>query len=387
MKKLLRNIFIVCALFSSLLYSTTRIVDGTGGGGKYATLTAALSAAAANDTISILAGTYTTAMEGSATVTVGKKVVIIGNGYKGSNNLVKTIIRYSIDVQQANVKLSGFLFSGSTTITFNDQTSGCVVSDCMFDGSRLYIYNSTSDTVRNNLFRQNDGSYGFVYAYGTSSNIVIANNVFDGIASTTTYGVQTGNSANNILVLNNHFDNLYYPLYPTASGNNSSLIIVGNIFVKGATISAYNNSATLYIGNWLYNTPTNVTQPNNGSNNGSGSPQFEGYDDSKGFVYTGDQSTDTDLRIKSTASPFPNSPIDGSFPPVAPFGPGYVDVLQQPGTVNTNRADIGIFGGPFPFPSPFTPSTIPSASIITITPNPVGPKGSVTVTVTGGFGN
>jgi hypothetical protein len=388
MKTVQKFILCVCATslcLVSFLSATVRIVDGTGGATlKYASLSAALSAAVAGDTISILAGIYN---ESTPPVVVGKKVTIIGNGYKGTS-LNQTQIKYALSVTSVGVRISRLYFNGTAQqITIDDQSSGCVLSDCLFENSsRLYIYNSNSDTIKNNIFRSSNNSYGYLYVYGTSSKILIANNVFNGISTTTTYGIQTNNSLSEIKIINNHFDDYYYPLY-ASTNDYSPFYITGNIFVKGKTITTSAQPAGLYSGNWLFNVPSNPSQPSNGSSNGSGDPQFVNYDVSKGFVYTGDQLTDTDLRIKTTATPFPDSPIDGSFPPVSPLGFGYVDVQQQPGNINSNRADIGIFGGPFPFPSPFTPSTIPSASTISVTPNPVGPKGTINVNVTGGFGN
>ncbi len=372
---------IIAVLFLAVpVFATLRVVDGVGGGGKYATLSAAVAAANAGDSIFIQPGTYTE----SQAVAVSKRLIIFGNGYK--NPIASTVLQYQIQLTAgATGSVIQHLKFESTTIGISIQgINDCNVSDSYFDNAQIYLNGSSNDTVINNIIISKNNSYNMVYMDGTSAGNVIANNIFDGAVGGTTYGIGSNGSIARISCFNNYFGDLTYPINP--SQGNGAYIIVGNIFVKTATISSSASNAVVYSGNWLYSVQNNPTEPANGEANITGDPQFERFSLTNGFVFSGDTATDSDLRIKSTATPSPNSPIDGSYPAVAPVGSGYVDVLQQPGTVNTNRSDAGIFGGPLPFASLYTPSTIPSPSSISITPAGIRPKGMMKISVTGGFG-
>lgn len=363
--------------------ATLRVVDGFGGGGKYAKLSEAVAAANVGDSIFIQPGIYTE----SQNVSISKRLVIYGNGYKGVGS--STNIQFQIDISSGanGTKISNIKFQSVTYGLTIQNVDYCVVSDCYFDNAQLNFATSSSDTVIHNIFITKNSSYQALYFTGTCASVVIANNIFSNGPnySSTTYAIGSNGSMSQMKCFNNFFSRTTYPLYP--SQGNSAYSIVGNIFAGTGSISAFASAATVYSGNWLYSVASNPTEPSNGEANGNGNPQFVRYDETQGFIFTGDESTDSDLRIQSSAQPFPNSPIDGSFPPVAPLGSGYVDALQQPGTINSNRADAGIFGGPLPFASIYAPAKIPSASSISITPAAVSPKGKIVIDVVGGFGS
>lgn len=381
---LFKKIFFQCAVFLLGVVSshaTLRIVDGTGGGGKFATLSEAITAANVGDSIFIQPGTYNEAQ----TVSVSKRLIIFGNGYRDS--LVSTVLMYAIEIADGadGTIIQSLKFAGTgTVLNFASGADNCIVSDCLFFNNQLAFNNTQKDTIRHNIFLSKNPSYALISISGTVSDVVICNNIFDGVTTTTTYGIYTNGAMSNIRIFNNFFSELAYPL--NFQQSNAPFIIASNIFFKTQSISTSSTEAAVFSGNWLYNVPNGATMPLNGEANGAGNPQFVRFDETNGFVFTGNVSTDSDLRIKSSASPFPASPIDGGYPPVAPLGAGYVDALQQPGNVNTNRTDGGIFGGPLPFASLYAPATIPSASSIVITPNPVRPKARISVSVNAGFG-
>lgn len=382
--KLYQKVFLLLftmLLGNSLSNATLRIVDGIGGGGKYAKLSDAVTAANVGDSIFIQPGTYTETQP----VSVNKRLIIFGNGYK--NAIASTILKYQISIVSGG---SGSIirhlkFETVATGVSVNSVDNCIIADSYFDNAQIYLSSSKNDTVMNNIIITKNSTYNILVIDGTSSNIVIASNIFDSGIAGTTYGIHTTGTISNIKCFNNFFSDLTYPFNP-AQGN-GVFIIASNIFFKTGSISSSATSAILYSGNWLFNVANTPTQPANGEANISGDPQFVRLNVTTGFAFTGDTATDSDLRIKASASTYPSSPIDGGYPAVAPMGSGYVDVLQQPGAVNTNRADAGIFGGPLPFSSIYTPSTIPSATSITISPSGVRPKGTVSINVSGGFGS
>ncbi len=384
-----RLLFAAVMVISLLSAQSRRVVDGIGGGGKYAKISDAITAAAAGDTIDVMQGTYSE----TAVIAVPKRLIIQGAGYRSNGTFIKKF-GFSFADAADNSRLYGFRFD-TVTVTLEANADNILVADNHFLGGNLYLGGNTGDTIRNNIFVYPNTLNPIYTPYNTGMvNLVICNNIFDGLASTNGVTaiylrVQSANMSG-IKIYNNFFGETGYVIY--GDWNDwSGVSLVGNVFYKVAQVTAASNLAHLYTGNWLFAVPGTPNQPSNGFENGTGDPQFTRFDQTKGYVFVGDTAQDTDFRIKSTATAYPNSPVDGSYRAISPMPLNYIDVQQQPGVGNTNRADAGIFGGPFPFKSPFVPSTVPGVSSITATSSTtgsvvVGPKGVVKVEVKGSFG-
>ncbi len=366
-----------------------RIVDGIGGGGKYANISDAISAAAAGDTIDVLQGTYTEAQA----IDVTKRLVIQGAGYRTNGTVVRKIgINFSDAAD--NSRLYGFRFD-TLTVTLQANADNVLIADNYFIQSTVTFNGNTGDTIRNNIFLVGTSDNSINSSFNTGlTNIVICNNIFDGSSasnnSTFIYLRVQDVNQNGIKIFNNYFGESSYAFASDWSALGGTTI-VGNIFFKLTNINNGTNIAQVYSGNWLFGITGTPLQPSNGIDNGSGDPQFTRFDQTKGYVFLQDTAQDTDFRIKNAAAVFPSSPIDASYRPISPMPLNYVDVQQQPGNGNTNRADAGIFGGPFPFKSPFVPSTTPGVNSISATSTVTGgvvvsPTGVIKVDVTGSFG-
>ncbi len=382
---------ITAVLFFSMIISaqTRRVVDGIGTGGKYAKISDAIAASATGDTIDVLQGTFTEA----ATITVPKRLVIQGAGYRSNGTILKKTGMSFADAAD-NSRFYGFRLD-TLTITLEASADNVLVAENHFITSNIYIGGNTGDTIRNNIFVYPNSINPIYTVYNTSLiNLMISNNIFDGTSSANGvtalyFRVQSANQSG-IKVLNNFFGETGY-VYSGDWNAFDGISFVGNIFYKVANITAAVGLANLYSGNWLYSVTGTPIQPTNGVDNGTGDPQFTRFDLVKGFIFVGDSAQDSDLRIKTTATAYPNSPVDGSYRSISPMSLNYIDVQQQPGVGNTNRADAGIFGGPYPFKSPFVPSTVPGVNSITAISTTTGgvvvsPKGVVKVDVKGSFG-
>ena len=376
-------------VFSLLSAQSRRIVDGIGGGGKYAKISDAITAAVAGDTIDVLQGIYTEA----AAISVPKRLVIQGAGYRSNGTILKKTSLSFTDAAD-NSRFFGFRLD-TLTVTLEGSADNILVADNHFIASNIYLGGNTGDTIRNNIFVYPNTINPIYTAYNTGLiNLMICNNIFDGTASTNGVTalyirVQSANLSG-MKVQNNFFGETGY-VFSGDWNAVDGIAFVGNIFYKVANVTASAGLANLYSGNWLYSVSGTAIQPSNGIDNGAGDPQFTKFDQVKGFVFVGDTAQDSDLRIKNTATAYPNSPVDGSYRSISPMPLNYIDIQQQPGVGNTNRADAGIFGGPYPFKSPFVPSTVPGVSSITAASTATGgavvsPKGMVKVEVKGSFG-
>jgi hypothetical protein len=384
-----RLILAAVMLISLLSAQNRRVVDGIGGGGKYAKISDAITAAVAGDTIDVLQGTYTEA----ATITVPKRLVIQGAGYKSNGTIIKKVGVSFADAAD-NSRFTGFRID-SNLVTLEANADNILIADNQFITGSVFLGGNTGDTIRNNIFIYPNSINPIYTAYNTSLiNLVICNNIFDGTASTNGVTalylrVQSANISG-VKVQNNFFGETGY-VFSGDWNAMDGIAFVGNIFYKVANVTAAAGLANLYAGNWLYSVSGTAIQPSNGVDNGAGDPQFTRFDLTKGFIFVGDTAQDSDLRIKNSATAYPNSPVDGSYRSIPPMPLSYIDIQQQPGVGNTNRADAGIFGGPYPFKSPFVPSTVPGVSSITATSTATGgvvvsPKGTVKVEVKGSFG-
>lgn len=376
------TIFIVGTLIG---HATIRVVDGVGASssGRYAKIADAVTAAVTNDTVVVLPGTYR-----EADVTIDKKLTILGSGYREIKNGGTHIMNVWFTIADAadGTKIQGFRFLGNG-IGLNANADNCLIANNYFLNAAVNLTTNNGDTIRNNMFVATTAINMIYSSYNVAlQNIVIANNIMSGSAQTNNAAAiflraQTAYQTN-IQIINNFIEKYSLIVHGDWTAFDG-MILAGNIFHKVANIVNAANNAQLYSGNWKFNCPVTAVEPANALDKSSGdlSAMFTRFD--QGFDFKDTPSTDTDLRFKSTTTPFPDSPIDGSATAVAPLGNWYVDYLQQPGTSNGNRADGGIYGGPYTFPSNYGGPILPSVTNISISPAVASPNGTIQINATG----
>ncbi len=385
----MKKLFPVLALlYIGVNYSTAtiRVVDGVGasGSGRFAKIADAITAAVTGDTIVVLPGIYR-----EANVSIDKRLTILGSGYREVKNGGTHLMGFSLNVADAAdaTKIQGFRLVGGE-VQLSGNADNCLLANNYFLNSSVYLTGSTGDTIRNNIFVATTNVNAIYTAYNTGlSNIVIANNIISGSGQangiTAIYLRVQAVNLTNVQILNNFIERFYY-LYGNDWGHNTGMVIAGNIFHKLTSLSPYTGSnAMLYSGNWKLNLTVGIQEPSGGTDNGSGdiTSMFTRFD--QNFDYKDNPSTDTDFRFKSSTTPYPDSPIDGSYTGIAPLGSWYVDYLQQPGTSNGNRADGGIFGGPYTFPSNYGAPLLPAVTSLSVSPAVAAPNGTIQINATG----
>ena len=383
MSRLLRS-FILVMIMSLAASATIRVVDGVGasGSGRFAKIADAITTAVAGDTVLVLPGIYR-----EADLTIDKRIVLLGSGYRDVKNGGTHIAGEYFSVADAadGAKIQGFRFLGGG-IYLNGNVDNVLIANNFFSNGTVYFYGNTGDTVRNNIFVQTTAVNPFYSNYNIGlSNIVIANNIITGSGNTNNlYAIYLrvqGANQNNIQIVNNFIEKFQY-VYGGDWGVQPGVIFAGNIFHKVGYIAAASN-ALLYSGNWKFDISVGITEPSGGTDNGSGdlSALFNRFD--QAFDYKDNPSTDTDLRFKSSTTPYPDSPIDGGAQAIAPLGSWYVDFLQGPGATNTNRADGGIYGGPYPFGSSYGSPNLPAVTNLTVNPAVASPSGTIQINASG----
>ncbi len=385
MKQIL-TFLVLLILGISTSSATIRVVDGVGasGSGRFAKIADAVTSAVTNDTVLVLPGIYR-----EADVTIDKKLTVLGSGYREVKNGGTHLLGMGFGIADAadGTKIQGFRFLGST-VSFAGNADNCLIANNFFSNSNIYFAGNVGDTIRNNIFVMTSATSAVYTPYNSAlQNIVIANNIISGSGQTNGVialyiRVQAVN-LNNVQIINNFIEKYNY-LYSNDWGINTGLVIAGNIFHKIGSISQYTTSpASLYSGNWKLNLTVGIGEPSSGTDNGSGdiTSLFTRFD--QGFDFKDSPSTDTDFRFKNTATPYPDSPVDGSAQAISPLGSWYVDYLQQPGSVNSNRADGGIFGGPYPFGSGYGGPLLPAVSNLSVSPAVTAPNGTIQINATG----
>ena len=384
MKQYLSILFLLLGV--SAASATIRVVDGVGasGTGRFAKISDAVTAAATNDTVVVLPGIYR-----EAEISVDKRLTIFGSGYREVKNGGTHLLGMGFTVADAadGTKIQGFRFLGAG-VSLGGSADNCLIANNFFSNANIFFQGSTGDTVRNNIFVMTGNTSAITTAYNTGlTNVVIANNIISGSGQAAGVSafyirVQAANMSN-LQILNNFIEKYYY-FYINDFGHQTGVVIAGNIFHKLTAISTYTSvPATLYSGNWKLNLTVGTQEPASGTDNGSGdiTSLFNRFD--QNFDFKDNPSTDTDFRFKSSTTPYPDSPVDGSAQAIAPLGSWYVDYIQQPGTSNSNRADGGIFGGPFPFPSHYGAALLPAVTNLTVSPAVAAPNGTIQINATG----
>lgn len=335
----MKKLFPLCGLLFVMAQNVSakiwRVNNNLGVNADFTDLPAAVSAAAAGDTIMV---------EASATnysaPTLTKKLVIIGTGY------------YFTDATpnpktQANTKVSNL----SGTITFNAGSAGSVMVGCTVGGAFLNESNIT-------LARNQITSYCYI-AYAANS---ISND--DTIRQNMIYGLYSGSAtgkASNLLVYNNIF---YGPTVQFASNaNNISGYFINNDFLYNYASSCANftfqnnifntaNFGPYLSSNAFFNNITNNTGLPTGNGNQLSvnlDNVFVGWSSGTGY------SSDGRYVLKS------GSPAIGA------------------GSINSTTVDCGAFGGPAPYVLSGMPA-IPSIYVLTV-PSSV-PSGATNMNIT-----
>lgn len=194
MKKLLFSIVALCAFTISAQAALWRVNNITGVNANFTTLSAAIAAATAGDTIYI---EPTTSSVGSGSIS--KKLTIIGNGY--FTNAVNTGL-------QANMQSS---LVGS--ITFSPGSENSTIMGVKMPG--VYIYTSNINIKRcyvdGTIYLNNYQSPNYV----NISNIDIRQNIIAGSISTYQFSTSSGTVGITNVNIQNNIINYYY--YATVS--------------------------------------------------------------------------------------------------------------------------------------------------------------------------
>lgn len=338
----MKKIFTLCALIFIVSQNASakiwRVNNNLGINADFTDIPAAVTAAAAGDTIMVEASA--TSYSGP---TLTKKLIIIGPGYYFTDATPNPKTEANINV--ANIG----------GVTFNAGCAGSVVEGCTV--SQSYLNESNVTLQRNNL----SGSYLFI---GYAANSVCNN---DTIRQNIIYGMLSGDAsskASNLMVYNNIF------IGPMASFsgnlNNISGYFINNISLGGNALSCANftfqnnifNSASFgayQSSNIFFNNITNVafsssTLPSGNSNqqNVDFTTVFNGWSSGTGF------SSDGRYQLKS------GSPAIGA------------------GKINGVTVDCGAFGGPAPYVLSGMP---PIPSIYSLTVPAQIPSGTGTINI------
>jgi parallel beta-helix repeat protein len=187
--------------------STTLCVNPGGTGGCYSTIQAAVSAAAANDTINVAAGTYT------EDVTIGKSLSLVGAGAGQSiidaTNLANGILLDGLNNPGLqNVTISGFtvqnaMFEG---VLLLNTTGVQVLNNNIVNNDQVVVSTSGATACSNQPDYETDESYdcgGGLHLLGAVNSNVSGNMVSgnaDGIIITDETQASTGNTVTNNIV-------------------------------------------------------------------------------------------------------------------------------------------------------------------------------------------
>jgi hypothetical protein len=182
MKKTLTKVSLVVVmtmLATNLSATVHRVSNVPGASANFTTLQAAVNAAADGDTIYL---------EGSATAypasfNIAKKIIIIGPGYFITQNPYTQANTYPATI--------------NGNLLFVDGSSGSKLMGVTM-ANIVYLGNTSNITIERNRFA---GGYSVSHWTGSSSNISILNNYFDGF---TTWASVSLSNSNNVIIANNY---------------------------------------------------------------------------------------------------------------------------------------------------------------------------------------
>ena len=193
------------------LAGTIRYVGGSGPG-NYTTISAAITAAVAGDTIYVYNGTY------NEKVIVDKRLTLIGENRDnvivnggGTGNV------FYINTPITNVNISSFTITNGYYGIQIYKSSNNTITNCNAYKNTYYgIYLSTTskNNVITNCNAYNNSQYG-IYSYSSSNN----NNITNCNAYNNNYGIYFSGSSDNIIINCNVYNNQQYGIYLTSSPN------------------------------------------------------------------------------------------------------------------------------------------------------------------------
>ena len=199
-----------------------------GGGGQYSTISAAVKAANAGDTILVGPGTYV------ENVAVNKPLKIVSTN--GAQATVVKASDASKDVfllGSTDITIQGFTVTGGNTGVAFGQISNCILTKCVVNGNvfGVYLAGATSNLVSNNNL--NGNGFG-IYMDGSSGNKLSNNSASNekggGGKASLSDGIYMFNSNNNDVtrceLSNNH--NFGVSLYQSKSNVFSNNTISSN---------------------------------------------------------------------------------------------------------------------------------------------------------------
>lgn len=340
MKQIILSLFLVSFIFSNGFGTIRTVSNDTQKPAQFTTIQTAINAAVAGDTIYVSGSTFP---YNETLISINKRLVLLGAGYNSSNQL----------------NLSSIIVNG---ISLLKNTSGNDASDTVISGFKVGgggISVSINQPVNNIMIFRNQLSGVTVYGDGWS----IINNLVEFDITSLSF------IASNVLIQGNIlFRNV-------VSFNQSSVIIDHNIFLRSTNSYMLGNLKFATVTNNIF---TGIT---------SSSPILQGVSSN---IFNNNL---TNLTVVSDTAPTnsfaggPNS-ATGNFVGADPL---FVDVTN-PGTYNasfnyrlqstspgkntgTDGTDLGIYGGPFPFPS----GGAPGSGFDTSAPPPIPQVTNVTI--------
>lgn len=281
---------------------------------QFNTIQAAVNAAVAGDTIYVNA----TSLRYAETVNINKRLVLIGGGYRSSNQL-----GFTTQVDQLRFVTGGTDPSGSVICGFRTDNISALGVFSNIQIFRNWIPGGFLSISGNNWLVFNNIINGISIA-STSTNIFIQNNILVGAI-----GGSTVNA--NLLIDHNLF------LYGFGTfGSLQFATITNNIFAFGSGGGPIIQSST--VNNNFNNNLTNTTNVsvNAPTNSFAGGPNTA----SGNFVNT--------------------NPLFVNVPSLPTYDPTFNYRLQSssPGSnAGTDGTDLGIYGGSYPFPSGGAPGS------------------------------
>lgn len=306
-------LLLICASFAcQSLFATIRTVSNDPNNpAQFATIQAAVNAAVAGDTIYVNASPTVY----SETVTISKRLVLIGGGYNSPNQL-----GFTSSVVQ-------FFFSRTAT----GDPSGSVI--CGFNISSIGVSGGLPTFSNITVFRNRISSFSLV-----GNNWLIYNNII------TSLGLGNSPVPNNIIVQNNIITN-----FISGTTGNANFLIDHNLFIGG---SFYLNSIQFAaITNNIFATSTSgpimpsSTINNNLNNNLCNISNISATPPTNSFAGGPNIAAG---NFVGTDPLFVNVPNFNSYSATA----NYRLQSTSPGrNAGTDGTDLGIYGGSFPFPS------------------------------------
>jgi hypothetical protein len=328
MKKSLAVFFVVGLSFVIPSKATIRTVSNDANNpAQYPDIPQAVSAASAGDTIYVNGTQYK-----YSNVTINKKLIMIGAGYTSSN-------QFNLITQVDNI--SFFKDSGV------QDGSGSVITGFRINyGINLAGGSLPINNIR--IFRNWVGGIDFGWYGPLSSNWTIYNNIFSNSINGQPHSGNTGIS--NVIIQNN----IFVQNQGVVNFNQSSVVVDHNLFIHGNAFS-YLQYTTITNNIIISSDNTRVMDANvvncTFSGNLSLSQNISGGTPTNSFLAqqnTGGSNIVGSDPLFVTVSDFNN--YNAAF--------NYRLQTGSPGhSAGTDGTDMGIYGGPYPFPSGGAPGS------------------------------